>query len=655
MRLFQSISLVTAFLFTTLLLVRFGTVSAEQACSASALAVSVIPRPSQVTPGEGKFLLQPETAVYVSGGAEIEKIGRFLSDRLSPSTGFAITVHATDDTAPPEKSFLLTTKNVDASLDEEGYQLTVAPQQVVLRAAKPAGLFRGVQTIRQLLPAEIESRTKIPGRVWAMPCLEIRDIPRFAWRGSLLDSCRHFMTKKFVKRYIDLLAYHKMNRFHWHLTDDQSWAIEIKKYPKLTEIGAYRSSGPNRFGGYFTQDDIREIVAYAAERYIMVVPEIEMPGHSQAALACYPELSCTGGPFAVGTVTGVYKDVYCAGNEKTFEFLQDVLTEVMSLFPSPYIHIGGDECPKDRWKACPRCQARIQVEKLKDEHELQSYFIKRIEKFINEKGKTLIGWDEILEGGLAPQAMVQSWRGTEGGIAAAAAGHDVVMSPYSHCYIDYPNRNTTLEKIYSFEPVPAQLTAEQARHILGAEANLWSDRCAQEMADAFAYPRICGLADVLWSPADQRNWNDFSTRMTTHYQRLDQLGVRYYKPVPLVEAAEWNPGKLSEKSGAMRFDIASKMEKLGSCESFYVIGWFFEGDNAITIGPVVLIADGTIVGKNDHVATVGWSNPLTNYKLVMPKDNSRKLELEITLHGEGGSNSRGKFWLSTIPNPPDIF
>jgi hexosaminidase len=366
----------------------------------------------------------------------------------------------------------------------------------------------------------------------------------------LLDCGRHFMTKDFVKRYIDLLAYHKLNVLHWHLTEDQGWRIEIKKYPKLTEIGAWRQAtrddeqprdAAGRYGGFYTQDDIREIVAYAKSRFVTIVPEIEMPGHCQAALASYPELSCTGGPFQVGTEWGVYDDVYCAGNDHTFEFLQDVLTEVLDLFSSQFIHIGGDEVPKTRWKACPKCQARIKAEGLKDEAELQSYFVRRIERFLASKGRRLVGWDEILEGGLAPNATVQSWRGMGGAIAAATAGHDVVSSPTSHCYLDYPQFPVvstqpvtviTLDKIYSFEPTPAELNAEQAKHILGAEGNMWTERAPQDRVDYLVFPRLCALAEVTWSPKELRNWDDFATRMKAHYQRLDALGVRYAKPPP---------------------------------------------------------------------------------------------------------------------------
>ncbi|MHC4150174.1 MAG: beta-N-acetylhexosaminidase [Planctomycetota bacterium] len=516
--------------------------------------ISVIPKPMETKQTGGHFTIKDKTAIYFQGGsAQAKTVAKYLAETLRPATGLSLVVLEQSKAKPPLDSFLLTTENSDCGLGNEGYELTVTENGVVLRAPNQAGLFYGVQTIRHLLPAQIESKKKVVGTCWKLPCVQIKDQPRFAWRGSLLDSCRQFMSVPFVKRYIDLLAYHKMNRFHWHLTDDPGWRVEIKKYPKLTEIGAWRNSGHGKlrtsddppqtdeiYGGYYSQQDIKDIVQYAASRHVTVVPEIEMPGHSSSALAAYPELSCTGGPFKVQNTMGISKDVYCAGNEKTFEFLEDVLTEVVQVFPSQYIHIGGDECPKDRWKECPKCQARIKTEGLKDEHELQSYFIKRIEKILLAKNRRLVGWDEILEGGLAPQATVQSWRGMKGAVAAATQGHDVIASPTTHCYFDYPHSEQEkasfpdwmgvlpTEKVYSFEPLPEQLTPDQQRHILGGEGNIWTEVAPEEEVDARAYPRLTALAEVLWSPKELRNWDDFSSRLAHHYKRLDVLGVDYY-------------------------------------------------------------------------------------------------------------------------------
>jgi hexosaminidase len=370
--------------------------------------------------------------------------------------------------------------------------------------------------------------------------VSITDKPRFKWRGLMLDPCRHFWDINFVKKYIDLMALHKMNFFHWHLTEDQGWRIEIKKYPKLTEIAAWRNEDGKKYGGFYSQEQIREIVEYAKERFITVLPEIEMPGHSVAAIAAYPELSCFDEPVEIPKTWGVFENVYCAGKENTFKFLENVLTEVFDLFPGEYIHVGGDECPKANWKKCPKCQERIKNENLNNEDELQSYFIKRIEKFVNKNGKRLVGWDEILEGGLAPNATVMSWRGTEGGIAAAKQGHDVVMSPVAHCYLDFPQKEkekidiggctTTTEKAYEFEPIPGELSDEEAKHILGGQGNLWTEHIPTvERAEEMVYPRASALAEKLWSQKGNTDFDDFKERLNKHLKRLEILDVNYFK------------------------------------------------------------------------------------------------------------------------------
>ena len=509
---------------------------------------SIVPHPVQIEARPGVFCVTSETSIlFDPGSAEVQATGEYLAGLLREETGFDVAVTANNVTTTPDRAILLTTRDALPSWGDEGYQLQIDPQQIVVRAPNSRGLFYGIQTLRQLGGWGLDRRS-VDHKSLSIPCVRVQDKPRYRWRGMLLDCCRHFMTKEFVKRYIDLLAYHKMNVLHWHLTEDQGWRIEIKKYPKLTEVGAWRGSGDDVTGGFYTQDDVREIVAYAASRHITVVPEIEMPGHSLAALAAYPELSCTGGPFSVGTRWGVYPDVYCAGNDQTFEFLQDVLSEVIELFPSPFVHIGGDECPKDRWKTCAKCQSRISEEGLADEHELQSYFVRRIERFLGGKGRRLIGWDEILEGGLAPNATVQSWRGMDGAIAAARAGHDVISSPTSHCYLDYAQwRSPTeplqmgyidLEKVYSFEPTPAQLSPDQAAHVLGAEGNLWSEHAPQARVDHQVFPRLCALAEVTWSPPNVRDWSDFRGRMKTHYRRLDALGVTYFVEPPRCDSSD---------------------------------------------------------------------------------------------------------------------
>ncbi len=449
----------------------------------------------------------------------------------------------------------------------EGYRLVVNEGSVLLGANTAAGLMYGGMTLLGLLPPEAFGDGRGPAGgsgnaadvEWKLPCVSIVDTPRFAWRGMHLDVARHFFPKEFVKKYIDLLALHKMNVFHWHLTDDQGWRIEIKKYPRLTEVGAWRDGsmvGPYsemrfdsvRYGGFYTQEEIREVVNYAARRNVTIVPEIEMPGHSLAALAAHPELSCTGGPFGVGKAWGVYEDVFCP-KDSTFAFLENVLAEVCELFPGTYVHIGGDEVPKTRWKNCDSCRARMASEGLANEEELQSYFVRRVEKFLNSKGKRMIGWDEILEGGLAPNAAVMSWRGTEGGAAAARQAHYAVMSPGSHCYFDHyqgePNYeplaiggHTPLEKVYSYEPVPAGLGPSEAAFILGAQGNVWTEYIGTtEQVEYMALPRMAALAEVVWSPAGVRDWDDFLRRLPAHLRRLDQIGVNYSKSLYRVRAA----------------------------------------------------------------------------------------------------------------------
>ena len=507
---------------------------------------SIIPQPVKLQPQEGVFEIQPDTLIVADKKAK--PLAATLNEMLSPAMGFSL---KTVKRSKQKENLIQLRLNssLENTLGSEGYNLIVTEKQIQLQAADKAGIFYGLVTLKQLLPKEIYNQTKVNEATWNVPCVQIEDYPRFQWRGMHLDVCRHFMPKEFVKKYIDLIALHKMNVFHWHLTEDQGWRIEIKKYPKLTEVGAWRKEtviGRNSdeydgkpHGGFYTQEEVREIVAYAKERFITVVPEIEMPGHSQAALAAYPEFSCTGGPFEVRTKWGVEENVYCAGNDETLEFLQDVLKEVLKLFPSEYIHIGGDECPKTRWEKCPKCQARIKAEGLKDEHELQSWFVKQIDNFLTKKGRRLVGWDEILEGGLAPGATVMSWRGMEGGITASKAGHDVVMAPTPYTYFDYyqatPENEPLaigsflpLDKVYSFEPIPDTLTAQEAKHILGAQAQVWTEYIpTPEQAEYMALPRMCALAEVVWTPAEKKNYDCFYKRLASHTERLKVLNVNF--------------------------------------------------------------------------------------------------------------------------------
>lgn len=415
-------------------------------------------------------------------------------------------------------------------MEPEAYALAIRPEGIRIEAGSEHGAFHALTTLRSLALTS--------GGV--LPCGDLVDAPRFVHRGLLLDCCRHFMEPDFVKRMIDLLALHKMSVLHWHLTEDQGWRIEIDAYADLTQKGAWRTEADgSQHGGFYTKEEIREIVAYAAQRHIEVIPEIELPGHSRAALAAYPWLGCTGEAMEVPHDWGVFKDIYCAGQDTTLAFLKTVLDEVMELFPSEYIHIGGDEAPKVRWEQCPKCQKRIADEGLHDAHELQSWFIGEIGRYLEAHGRKMIGWDEILEGGVPADATVQSWRGMDGGCDAVAMGHDAIMSPTSHCYFDYPVESTDLEKVYGFEPEPEGLIG--SGQILGGECNMWSERAPQHLVESKVFPRLVAMAEVLWSLPSTRSWRGFQARMESHYGRLDAWEVAYgWETVPM--ALEWEKG-----------------------------------------------------------------------------------------------------------------
>lgn len=504
---------------------------------------ALVPQPAQVTWGTKKFVI-PKAVVIEALSIEDQNIGQFLVDYLKERKVNVTFAPKTRETRP----ITLVRMLPDTLLPEAYYEISVNEKGAAIRATQSVGLFYGVQTLIQLLPPH--------GEQLDLPYVGIKDYPRFQYRGMHLDVSRHFFSVRQIKKYIDLLAHHKMNRFHWHLTDDQGWRIAIKKYPKLQEVASHRNetlighynSKPQKYdgksyGGFYTQDEIKEVVKYAAARFVTIVPEIEMPGHALAALSAYPQLGCTGGPYQAATKWGVFDDVFCAGKEETFEFLQSVLDEVMALFPGQYIHVGGDECPKERWKKCPNCQARIKKEGLKDEHQLQSYFIQRIEKYVNSKGKRIIGWDEILEGGLAPNATVMSWRGEAGGIAAAKQQHEVIMTPENWCYLDHyqaePKNEplaiggmTTVEEVYSYEPLPTQLSSEEQKFIMGAQVNLWTEYISSDaQLEYMAYPRAWAFAEVAWTQKEKRNFADFKKRMSLHLKTMDHWKVNYAKHI----------------------------------------------------------------------------------------------------------------------------
>ena len=499
--------------------------------------LGLIPKPQSVTLEKGAFEFDGNTKfiIHEEGYSNLE----LFIDGMGMS-------NIVDNNGSSKSNIEFIKVDTD-SLHSSAYLLNISPEGITIKAKTEQGFYYALQTMRQMLPDTLAVL-----ETYILPAISIYDYPSFQWRGSHLDVSRHFYDKEFIFKYIDLLAKHKMNTFHWHLTDDQGWRIEIKKYPLLTKISSMRKETVVKknfnpyigdgipYGGFYTQEDVKEIVAYAQDRFITVVPEIEMPGHSLAVLAAYPELACTDGPFEVGTYWGVYDDVFCAGNDSVFKFLENVMDEVIELFPSTYIHIGGDESPKTQWEVCDKCQARIKAEGLENEHELQSYFIKRMEKYLVSKGRYIIGWDEILEGGLAPQATVMSWRGEAGGIEAAKQGHTVIMTPGKPCYFDhYQSKDVdsepfaiggfnSLESVYNYNPIPKDLPQEFHKYILGTQSNLWTEYMIDsDHVEYMAYPRLCALSEVVWTADKDRDFSNFETRLERHKNRLKTWKVNY--------------------------------------------------------------------------------------------------------------------------------
>lgn len=520
---------------------------------------SVIPYPNSLVPEEGSFVFNKKTKMIctLSLDSASQEVVRNFSALLNNVAGLKTECIVEEEKGEKNIVFF----DLDTSIANEGYSLDIDPSKIIIKASSAAGFYYAVQSLKQLLPIAVYGDKESDSiEKWEVPCVHIDDAPRFSYRGMHLDVARHFFSVDEVKRYIDLLAMHKLNVFHWHLTDDQGWRIEIKKYPKLTEVGSIRKHtmveknfdqyDNTPYGGYYTQDQIRDIVNYAKERFITIIPEVDLPGHMVAALASYPSLGCTGGPYEVQGMWGVHPDVLCAGKEETYEFVTDVLSEVIELFPSRYIHIGGDECPKDRWKKCPLCQARIRKLGLKTDKEhtaeerLQSYFMTRVEKFLNENDRQIIGWDEILEGGAAPNATVMSWRGTDGGVQAAKLRHNVVMTPNTYLYFDYYQSEDTqaeplaigsyvpLERVYDFEPVPDTLDNDSKKYILGAQANLWTEYISDfKQVEYMLLPRLDALSEVQWTRPENKNWVNFLDRLQHNIQVYDLKGYNYGKHI----------------------------------------------------------------------------------------------------------------------------
>ncbi len=542
----------------------------------------IIPIPISQEITKGHFILDNKTGIQFD--SDFKTAAEFLKDFINKG------ILIKNSTSGKNIDFIK-----DESIDSvEAYMLKITPNSIEIKAKSPQGAFYAVQSLRQLFPASFENGTFTNNEV-AIKCLEINDAPKFRYRGMHLDVGRHMFNIDFIKKYIDALAMLKMNTFHWHLTEDQGWRIEIKKYPKLQEIAAYRNEtlvghysvephkfDGERYGGYYTQEQIKDVVAYAQERHVTIIPEIELPGHSQAAIAAYPELGCTGEQPEVATKWGVFENIYCP-KESTFDFLEDVLDEVMALFPSKYIHIGGDEAPKTRWENCDHCQTLIKKEGLTDENELQSYFISRIEKYLNSKGRQIIGWDEILEGGLAQNATVMSWRGTNGAIEAAKQKHNVILTPGSHCYFDHYQSDAEdeplaiggflpLEKVYSFNPIPEELTQEEAKYVLGAQGNVWTEYIpTSQKVEYMVFPRILAMSEVVWSNPKQKNYEDFVSRVEHFHKRLGALDINYANHLYEIEGElvsnENNIAyhlETSSKGKSIRFTLDDSEPTLGS-------------------------------------------------------------------------------------------
>ena len=522
----------------------------------------IIPVPNSIGVIDQVCILDKDFNLSVD--SELSESADFLNEFLKMGLGYKL------ESSNSHKILIL---SYDSSIsNEEGYILLVSPNKIKIKASSNKGAFYAIQTLRQLLPPSFEN-SSYSNKSVAIQCLRIQDKPKFVYRGMHLDVGRHLFPVEFIKKYIDRMAMLKMNTFHWHLTEDQGWRIEIKKYPKLQEIAAFRnqtlighyndqpqSFDGKKYGGFYTQKEIKEIVKYAQERHITIIPEIEMPGHSQAAISAYPELSCDRKKVKVAEKWGVFEPIYCT-KDSTFQFIENVLDEVLELFPSEYIHIGGDEAPKAKWKACDNCQKRIESEGLKDEHELQSYFISRIEKYLNSKGRKIIGWDEILEGGLAPNASVMSWRGTKGAVEAAKQGHNVILTPGSHCYFDhYQSESETepiaiggflpLEKVYNFNPIPNELTEEQSNRVLGAQGNVWTEYMPNsEKVEYMVFPRILALSEVVWSNPKQKDFTDFVSRVENFHTRLETLGINYANHIYEIE------GQVLSKNDSIFFNM----------------------------------------------------------------------------------------------------
>lgn len=654
MRLFQFSLFIFLFTFSSCL---------ESQKKFSEADIHLIPKPQSLELKQGSFSIDKNTTIYHEPG--FEGASNFFKSFFFNGAGISL------KNASKENANFIIEK--DSLLPKEGYSLTISEETITIKASDNSGAFYGIQTIRQLLPVVLEGSNTLQTSSFDVPQLYITDAPKFRYRGMHLDVGRHFFSKKFIKEYIANLALLKMNYFHWHLTEDQGWRIEILKYPKLAKHAAYRNEtlighyndSPQQFdgkpyGGFYTQEDIREIVAFAETQNIIIIPEIEMPGHAQAAISAYPELGCTGGQVPVATSWGVFENIYCP-NEATFTFLENVLDEVIALFPGEYIHIGGDEAPKKQWEDCNYCKKLINDLNLKNVRGLQSYFIKRIEAYINNKGKKIIGWDEILEGGLAPNATVMSWRGTEGGIAAAKQKHDVIMTPTSHAYFDYyQSKNTDepiaiggflpLKKAYSFNPVPAELNTDEAQYVMGAQGNIWTEYMkTEEKVEYMTYPRILAMSEVLWSGASEdidTDYPNFLSRLEPFMDRLSALNINYANHLYEIE------GSIIKKENTFFYQLKTPttgkkiMYRINNSEPIQHEGLIPISENTSIIASVY--KDGSKIGRSFNETIYFHKGLKASVSLnVEPNKAYSAGGKEALINGIRGSNSRfgDKEWL----------
>lgn len=622
-------------------------------------APAIVPAPVHLTEGEGAFTLDADTRILAAGDDALA-VANLLAGYLRPATGLPLPVESARVSDRPANAILLLSGEDSGRLGREGYTLEASPERIVIQAPARAGLLYGAETLRQLLPPEAASPTAVNGVAWTVPAVRVLDYPRFGWRGYMLDSSRHLQTVPFIKRTLDLLAYHKLNVFHWHIVDDNGWRMESKVYPKLTEVGAYRTERDGtRYGGFYTQDEIRDIVAYAAERGITVLPEIEMPGHSAGAIAAYPWLSCRPDDKHVVPPIGGGIIPVCAGKESTYEFFEKILDEAMTLFPSEIVHIGGDEVVKDNWKQCPDCQALMKREGLKDEAQLQHYFINRMAEYLKSKGRRLEGWNEIMQGGPLPDGVVmQQWLDPHSAANAARAGNDVVASPVAWAYFDYSYDTIPMRKVYEAEPIPAGLTPDEQKHILGPQANLWTEWLRNDAeVDGHTWPRLVALSEMAWSPSESRNWDGFVKRLdAAHYRRLALMGLgtpgvsseevenhlrEYTDEAPGEAIGKWTPEMVS---GTEFKDLEWDMTPLVDRGGAYNIRLAYRsGAHGILLEGAWLLEDGKEVAKDVHDGFAGFASRNDRFRLFLHAYRAgAKYTLRVRARGDGGTDSHGE-------------